>query len=345
MIKQNVFFTIVIAAYNSSLTLRKAVESVTTQLNEDYEIIVIDDCSTDNTRDVMNQLFEDFFPFVKIYSNETNSGPSFCRNFGISKSTGCYIGFLDADDWYVDGLFQLLKKELLENNPDIIKFGVHESYKTYCRSVKFPPFFVENKREIAVNAIKLEEYPLFGYAANSFYNCSLLKRHNLKFDTELSFAEDFFFNINFFQICKTFQNLSFIGYHYSKDQGGSLSSRYIENYQLLYERKIENLLDWALSNDCLGNCSSSLARIYLRTVYSSVVRQLERHHYSQALESINYFTNHRLFSILLPYMHGSNFPLKVAILPVKLKQPLLLFLFSLSFLVIKKFFPEFSKRL
>ena len=95
-------FSIVIAAYNASSTIRAALQSCLSQTLSACEIIVVDDASTDNT----TQIVRDFSPIVKLISVTENKGVSAARNAGWGAATGDYVAFLDSDDsWHPEKLF------------------------------------------------------------------------------------------------------------------------------------------------------------------------------------------------------------------------------------------------
>jgi glycosyltransferase involved in cell wall biosynthesis len=85
--------SVIIPVYNSSRFINEALESVFTQTFKDYEIILVDDGSTDNTRQIIEKYSDKL-----IYFRQENGGPAKARNFGIKKSRGKFIAFLDADD-------------------------------------------------------------------------------------------------------------------------------------------------------------------------------------------------------------------------------------------------------
>lgn len=88
-------FSVIIPAYNSATTLARAVESVLAQSWPAYEIIVIDDGSTDNTLQVAHH----FGDRIKVI-HQANAGVSMARNRGVAAATGDWLAFLDADDWF-----------------------------------------------------------------------------------------------------------------------------------------------------------------------------------------------------------------------------------------------------
>jgi glycosyltransferase involved in cell wall biosynthesis len=105
--------SVIIPTYNTVSYLAEAVESVLKQSFRDFEIVIVDDGSTDGTLDVAKQ----FEPQVKVLS-KTNGGPASARNLAIKNSTGDYLAFLDSDDlWEEDKL--AVQVAYLENNPQI----------------------------------------------------------------------------------------------------------------------------------------------------------------------------------------------------------------------------------
>ena len=106
-------FSVIIPAYNAEKTINRAVSSVLTQTFEDFELIIVDDGSNDNTEAYIN-IFQD--KRIKYY-RQKNNGVSFARNKGIEESIAEYICFLDADDeWKKDHLEVL--SEMIENYKD-----------------------------------------------------------------------------------------------------------------------------------------------------------------------------------------------------------------------------------
>jgi len=96
MYNSRIFFSIIIPTYNRAGTLPKAISSVLEQTFSDFEIIVVDDGSTDNTEEVVEGIQDNRIRYFKKVNEERN----IARNFGIDKAQGKYIGFLDSDDYY-----------------------------------------------------------------------------------------------------------------------------------------------------------------------------------------------------------------------------------------------------
>jgi glycosyltransferase involved in cell wall biosynthesis len=105
--------SIIIPTFNRAKLIERAIISVLTQTYQDFEIIVVDDGSTDNTKDVVL-----YFGNQIRYMRQDNRGPSSARNAGIEASRGKFIGFLDSDDYFMKRNLEI-KIPFLESNPQI----------------------------------------------------------------------------------------------------------------------------------------------------------------------------------------------------------------------------------
>jgi glycosyltransferase involved in cell wall biosynthesis len=114
------FFSIIVPTYNRSAFLPRAIQSVLDQTFYDFELIVVDDGSTDNTADVVSRFTD---PRIKYYKKE-NEERSIARNFGIDQSLGRYINFLDVDDYfYPHHLMTAYHYLQSANEPEVFHLG------------------------------------------------------------------------------------------------------------------------------------------------------------------------------------------------------------------------------
>lgn len=135
-------FSIVIPAYNYAHTLRRAVDSVLRQPGLDYELLVINDGSTDDTERLLADLVKRYEGRLRAVTR-TNSGPAATRNFGVKNTSGQYLIFLDADDAMCDDALNLLR-EVIQDRPGLgMAVGDHISVasneeKTLIQSALIP---------------------------------------------------------------------------------------------------------------------------------------------------------------------------------------------------------------
>ncbi len=167
------FFSIIIAVYNREELVSRAIESVLNQDTENWELINIDDCSTDNTKSVITPFLVD--NRFRYFKTDNNSGVAKARNLGISKANGKYITFLDSDDEYktvhLSKRFELLK----DNKIDLLHGGVE-----IIGNSKVP-----DKNNIE-KMIELSECVIGG----TFFINSNLDNKILLFDENVDYSED-----------------------------------------------------------------------------------------------------------------------------------------------------------
>jgi glycosyltransferase involved in cell wall biosynthesis/organic radical activating enzyme len=121
-------FSIIIPTFNSEKYINRAVESIFKQTFNNYECIIVDDCSTDNTMNIILEL-ENNSDNLRVYQNCENCGPGIARNVGIEHARGEYIVFLDSDDELVSGLLEQLYQVMnCEKNFDICDYNYCKKY-------------------------------------------------------------------------------------------------------------------------------------------------------------------------------------------------------------------------
>ncbi len=143
----DLLFSIVIPAFNYAHTLRRAVESVLRQPGEDYELLVINDGSLDNTENLLVSLHTEYHGLFRSLTLE-NHGLAATRNLGIDRTTGKYLVFLDADDAFCQDALGLLR-EVVQKNPGLgMAVGGHISVDDKDRrTVVQPPSIPESPFE------------------------------------------------------------------------------------------------------------------------------------------------------------------------------------------------------
>ena len=116
--KQAPFFSVVIPLYNKEKNIERTISSVLSQTFSDYEIIVVDDGSTDNGPGLVRSKFGSQVRLVE----KANGGVSSARNLGIKKSEGQWIALLDADDYWREG-FLMLIRQMINDFPGCVLYG------------------------------------------------------------------------------------------------------------------------------------------------------------------------------------------------------------------------------
>lgn len=123
-------YSIIITVYNCELFINDCIKSILNQSFNDFEIIIVNDCSTDNSLNIINT-FNDCR--IKLINNDKNYGCGISRQIGINNSNGDYTLFLDGDDTITEDCLEVLYLNTI-NNPDVIIFGlIHKNKVLYSK--------------------------------------------------------------------------------------------------------------------------------------------------------------------------------------------------------------------
>lgn len=120
-IKENLI-SVIIPVYNSELYIKETLESIINQTYQNIEVIIIDDCSSDNSAKIVREYSKNDSR-IKYYINEINKGVSFSRNRGVNLALGEWIAFIDSDDRWVETKLEEQIKVANEMNGEFIFTG------------------------------------------------------------------------------------------------------------------------------------------------------------------------------------------------------------------------------
>lgn len=120
--------SVIVTVYNVENYLRKCLDSLVKQkFDENYEIIVVNDGSKDNSQDIINEYKKEYKDKIKSYEKK-NGGVSEARNFGMEKAIGDYIAFIDGDDYVSDDYLKKMYEKIIEEKTDVV---ICDFYKAY----------------------------------------------------------------------------------------------------------------------------------------------------------------------------------------------------------------------
>lgn len=130
------FFSVIIPAYNVELYIEQCINSVLVQKCKSFEIILVDDGSTDSTAEICDKYIDDERVFV---IHKRNGGLSDARNAGLEKAKGEYVVFLDSDDYWDDSNFlNNASKKLKKQKADLLIFGYKKFFENHIKSIYTP---------------------------------------------------------------------------------------------------------------------------------------------------------------------------------------------------------------
>ncbi|HFI0021633.1 TPA: glycosyltransferase family 2 protein [Streptococcus suis] len=219
--------SVIVPVYNNESYIERCIKSIINQTFKDLEVVIIDDGSTDKSLDICKQLSL-LDSRVKVYSFE-NHGVSWARNKGIELSQGEYIVFCDSDDYMAYNMLELLYDS--KDKADLVLCGI--SAYDLRNNLKQKMVFgndVLSKFEFS-KLLNIGMFnPFFGGPYNKLFSRKTLTTFEIHFNTDQSFAEDFCFNLNYFDKCESFCIIDELLYNYEFNLPNSLTNK---NYTVL----------------------------------------------------------------------------------------------------------------
>ena len=236
-----IMISVIIPVYNVEKYIRQCLESVINQTFKDIEIICINDGSTDNSLEILQEFSQKDKRIIVI--NKKNEGASIARNIGIENSQGEYIYFVDSDDWIEIDTIEILYKEC--NEEDIV-------YSNLCHYNENTKKIKEEKLKYFIKEGEGKYFLINGEGVgpcNKLYKLSFLKENNLKFLENIIY-EDLEFNFRCFFLSQKVKFVNNAGYNYRMARAGSVMTDFkIEKSIFSINEIIKNFSDFYNKSD------------------------------------------------------------------------------------------------
>lgn len=280
-------FSVIIPAFNCEETIEKTVDSIAASGIKDYEILIIDDGSTDKTGSICYSLAQKM-PSVRCV-HQVNAGVSAARNCGIKNSQGEYLIFFDADDSLDPNSLSNAVNTIETERPDMLIFGMRFDYyhreQIYRCDSLVPPL----AGEICVDKVIHNFYDFYesnslSSACNKIFSRAAIVKANASFDEDMILMEDFMFSLKVLPCCNDIYCLREPIYHY----------RQSEDEKKLYRRLCrirdlsEYLAPFSRQIELLGVSDSDR---FMENLYKMLLEQ--RLYYASYKEICSVMTQHR----------------------------------------------------
>ena len=273
-------FSVIIPVFNAEVSLPKCLESLSKQKVESYEILLVDDGSSDRSSEICeNASLAD--PRIR-YFRKQNGGPSAARNLGMNKARGDIFLFVDSDDYVAEDYLCEIRDYFERNHDaDIVFWGYQEvDERGQVLNENVPKITEKNVLECAV---ELSEKDLFGYTWLKAVRSSVVS--DVRYPKDMSLMEDEVFTCRAVRRAKRIGCISKPLYFHTACQTGSLMGDTRQNYC--------DLLDKVFSSwqELLG--SSEWAKQVLRAKANHMVENCQYYYFERELEEVAFLTNLR----------------------------------------------------
>ena len=254
--------SIIIPIYNSSRYLDRCLNSIIKQTFNDYEIIIVNDESSDNSIDIVND-FINKYPDKDIkLINIKHSGSSLARKKGLEKAGGEYIGFIDADDYINDKYYEILINEINDNDiiATDIKIGNNIKRNNYQDNI------IDSKQ---ASLLIFNQKAIYQYLVNKIYKKELF--NNISFPKDM-IGEDFIILLQLINNAKNIKMINNNLYYYDLNNLSQSKSPFNEKHLNMYEEFNKLLMN---NKDKDDNYIKSLKR-YILIHYMAILVSMSK---------------------------------------------------------------------
>ena len=249
--------SIVMPVYNNEKFLKISVDSVLAQVFTDFELILVDDGSQDDSGKICDG-YESGDNRIKVI-HKCNEGAGAARNAGIAEAKGDYIAFPDSDDYILPEMYKDLMDAADKYHPDIVYSGIKKVHYDKCArtaleyDMAYPFMHFTSREQCREGILKLKpRTTLFDSPCNKIYNLTVVRANNLRFPA-IRRLEDAYFNLMFHDYAESVVTIPNIYYHYRKSSQSYDNHKFTRNYidyVMTYFYKAEELTkQWRLFND------------------------------------------------------------------------------------------------
>jgi len=217
--------SIIMTAYNVANYISSSIDSVIAQTNHNFNLIIVDDCSTDQTQKII-QVYAEKYDWISVVCHSVNSGVSTARNTGLAKADGDLVTFIDGDDWVEPDYVDHFLKVFNDNDVDMVTCGFFNETETgkVKNKVAKRQTSIVGRDEVVKQIIKMTG-TVMGYTWNKAYVRSIIDENNLAFQTDLDLMEDQVFNVEYATVARKFYLDNVPLYHYISRKG-SITQRF-----------------------------------------------------------------------------------------------------------------------
>ena len=311
--------SLIVTIYQVEQYLERGIQSVLNQTFKDFELILVDNGSTDGSTEICNK-YKEKDERIKFFQKSHGSIAS-GRNFGLKHATGQFIQFMDADDFIAPSMLQKMYTNCIQSNSDLITCGYQKMYLNEKDDEYFVKCEVEDqiysKTEFLSVCAKYCENFILYFVWNKLYRADVIRNNGIWFDENITRSEDILFNLEYIKNANSFSFINEPLYIYNRSNVNSITKGFqikdvevqsttydrIRNY--LYEQGVYHSNEQYLEHQYAVTMFSLVAQAYMTS--KDVPKKVRRAYLKSILENqwtqkaLRYFSYSGLLTTLIKY--------------------------------------------
>ena len=320
--------SIIMPVYNKEKYLDKSIKSILNQTYKNFELIIVNDGSTDNSSRICHK-FEQEDSRIRVIDIE-NNGVSNARNIGLKNANGQYVQFIDGDDYIDELMLEDLVNLSEKYNTDTIITAIKKIDLKSKKSIEvvLPFSGLKSVDDMMDNFAQVQkETGIYGCVSNKFIRKSIIDEHDLKFDKKLWLAEDLDFYLELYKYVTNvyFCNKAYYYYVQEAENSSTTSDKkhnYLQQAEIIIKEK--EMLDY---KNALNKNNLEVVNCVITNFIMSYIHQRFNYKYHQFIKNLDVIINNDKFMESIDCSCNNKFTNKVMKLLLKHKKTSIYILF------------------
>lgn len=251
--------SIILPVYNGESVIENILTSIKNQIYKKWELIIVDDGSIDDTRSKCQAIIK---PTDNInYYFKENGGVSSARNFGLDKAQGDWVVFIDADDNISDKYLLDLVSNV--NPKELIIQGYKKIEKNKITDIDFGNFSNISEKKSLFDEFNILEK---GFPWNKIFDNQIIRKHNLRFNENLSYAEDLVFLLKYLVYVERVSFISGSNYIYDTTNSSNSQKIYSYNQELELLQQLTSTIPLVYKNNFSAYINTKISLVIIRVI-------------------------------------------------------------------------------
>lgn len=245
--------SVIVPVYNAEKYLEACIKSVLSQTFDDFELILVDDGSTDGSGKICKE-YAAIDDRVKVIFKK-NTGVSDTRNTGLRMASGDYITFIDSDDYIDATFFETAYSSMLWNNIELYISGIVVEFFQNEEIVRCDRYEIDSEKCCDARTLLEESFISFNQILINgpwckFYQRKLIMENHIEFNIALSLGEDMDFNLQYISCVNRIYLDHNTFYHYRRGDNDSLFSRFRKDIFKIYKQVYGKMRKVVIQKEC-----------------------------------------------------------------------------------------------
>ncbi len=269
--------SIIVPVYNSEKFLPKCIESILYQSYSSFELILVDDGSTDNSGFICDEYKEKDNRITVIHKK--NGGVSSARNLGLERSVGDWVCFIDSDDWVEHNFLNNFISRCFTFKADVYLQSFYTHTKNGAKEVLLPNMTIQGTHNL-VKWLEYSELVHNGWIWHRMFNNRIIKAYSIRFPENLSISEDGVFWLQYLKYVKSAYLFSDLGYHYNFFNENSLTDKDKKKFNIQTEELIiKSIHDGLINLNVTKEEFDSHENFIKEYLWKFIIHRILRHAY------------------------------------------------------------------